>query len=150
MIRKLNKEEYPQAALLSLEVFCLCGSEDFNAEGLEAFKSFVDSDRLLNELAIYGAFENNTLAGILGTKNEGTHISLFFIRKEYQRKGWGRKLFGFAVQDHPVKEMTVNSSSYAVNFYRSLGFEPTGEKQQKNGIIFTPMKREADMCFRCR
>ena len=32
MIRKLRKEEFTQAAELSLEVFSQCGAEDFNTE----------------------------------------------------------------------------------------------------------------------
>ena len=82
MIRKLRKEEFTQAAELSLEVFSQCGAEDFNTEGLETFKSFVYSNELMNELTIYGAFDKETLIGALGTKREGTHISLFFIRPE--------------------------------------------------------------------
>ena len=141
MIRKLRKEEFTQAAELSLEVFSQCGAEDFNTEGLETFKSFVYSNELMNELTIYGAFDKETLIGALGTKREGTHISLFFIRPEYHRKGIGRKLFDFALCDNAVREMTVNSSSYAVEFYQSLGFRQVCEQQETNGLKYTPMKR---------
>jgi predicted GNAT family N-acyltransferase len=94
---------------------------------------------LLNELVIYGAFEDKNLVGIMGTKNEGKHLSLFFIRKKYQCKGIGRQLFCFAINDCPVDEMTVNSSTYAIPFYQSLGFEKTKEKLCTNGITYTPM-----------
>lgn len=99
----------------------------------------------MNELAIYGAFEDKHLVGIMGTKHEGKHLSLFFIRKEHQCKGIGKQLFCFAINDCPVDEMTVNSSTYAIRFYQSLGFERTNEKQCTNGITYTPMilKRKA-------
>lgn len=139
-LRKLHITEYSQAAGLSLKVYLESGSRDFNAEGLETFKSFVNSNELINELTIYGAFEQNKLIGILGTKNKGTHLSLFFILPEYQRKGIGRKLFDYAFKSDPVEEMTVNSSSYAIEFYRSLGFEKVSEEEEKNGIKYTPMK----------
>ncbi|MEI3074388.1 MAG: GNAT family N-acetyltransferase [Phocaeicola vulgatus] len=34
-----------------------------------------------------------SLTGILGIKNNGKHISLFFIKPEYHRQGLGKKTF---------------------------------------------------------
>ena len=141
MIRKLEKNEFRQAADFSLKVFTYCGVEDFNAEGLETFNSFIYADELMNEFTHYGAFENGKLIGVLGIKNERKHISLFFINPEYHRKGIGSKLFDFVLQDQPMQELTVNSSSYAVSFYQSIGFEKVSEKQETNGLKYTPMKR---------
>ena len=92
MIRKLDKTEYALATSLALEVYIQCGAEDFDEEGLNSFKSFISNEQLMNELVIYGAFEDKNLVGIMGTKNEGKHLSLFFIRNEYHRKGIGRQL----------------------------------------------------------
>lgn len=141
MIRKLEKNEFRQAADLSLKVFTYCGTEDFNAEGLETFNSFIYADELMNELTVYGAFDGEKLIGVLGIKNERKHISLFFINPEYHRKGIGSKLFDFVLQNQPMQELTVNSSSYAVSFYQSIGFEKVSEKQETNGLKYTPMKR---------
>lgn len=80
MIRKLEKNEYNQATDLALNVYISCGRSDFNDEGLESFKSFINNEQLMNELIIYGAFEQNELIGILGIRNNGKHISLFFIQ----------------------------------------------------------------------
>lgn len=143
MIRKLDKTEYQQAANLSLEVYLQCGTEDFDNEGLASFKSFIFSDQLMNELTIYGAYEKDELIGIMGTKNLGKHISLFFIKKRFHRKGVGRLLFNYALQDCPIEETTVNSSTYAISFYQSLGFEKINEKQVTNGLGYTPMKFSA-------
>ena len=90
MIRKLDKTEYDRATSLALEVYIQCGAEDFDEEGLNSFKSFIFSEQLMNELVIYGAFDNENLVGIMGTKNEGKHLSLFFIGKEHHRKGIGK------------------------------------------------------------
>lgn len=139
MIRKLDKTEYALATSLALEVYIQCGAEDFDEEGLNSFKSFISNEQLMNELVIYGAFEDKNLVGIMGTKHEGKHLSLFFIRKKYQCKGIGKQLFCFAINDCPVDEMTVNSSTYAIPFYQSLGFEKTKEKLCTNGITYTPM-----------
>ena len=93
MIRKLDKTEYDRATSLALEVYIQCGAEDFDEEGLNSFKSFIFSEQLMNEIVIYGAFDNENLVGIMGTKNEGKHLSLFFIGKEHHRKGIGKQLF---------------------------------------------------------
>ena len=140
MIRKLDKAEFQQATTLALEVYLQCGQDDFEDEGLESFKSFIFNDKLMNELCMYGAFEENKLIGIMGTKNEGKHISLFFIKKEFHRKGIGKQLFDYSQYDCPANEITVNSSTYAIRFYESLGFEKTNDRQQTNGISYTPMK----------
>lgn len=89
MIRKLDKAEFQQATTLALEVYLQCGQDDFEDEGLESFKSFIFNDKLMNELCIYGAFEENKLIGIMGTKNEGKHISLFLFKNYGSRSKKG-------------------------------------------------------------
>ena len=78
-IRQLQVNEYDKALTLSLDVFIQCGKNDFDEEGLKTFKSFIYNKDLVNELTIYGAFEGESLIGLIATKNEGKHISLFFI-----------------------------------------------------------------------
>lgn len=139
MIRQLNENEYGQVSKIALEVYTQCGTNDFDTKGLELFKDFIYDSDSMRHLTIYGAFDHGILIGILATKDRGEHISLFFIRKEYHRKGIGKKLFEFAYIHKPVKEITVNSSSYAVRFYQSLGFKKVGEQQQTDGLTYTPM-----------
>lgn len=140
-IRCLDRSEYPQAIALSLDVFITCGKADFNEDGLETFKSFVYNEQLMSELTLYGAFEEKELVGILGTKNEGKHISLFFIKPDRQKKGIGKALFQYMTQICKVAEITVSSSTYAVPFYSALGFAPLGEPQCFHGLTSVPMKR---------
>ena len=130
MIRKLDKAEFQQATTLALEVYLQCGQDDFEDEGLESFKSFIFNDKLMNELCIYGAFEENKLIGIMGTKNEGKHISLFFIKKEFHRKGIGKQLFDYSQCDCPANEITVNSSTR-----NQLYSDETHIKQIKKKIL---------------
>lgn len=40
-----------------------------------------------------------------------------------------------------IKGLTVNSSPYAVEIYKRLGFVSTDVMQEKDGIIFIPMKK---------
>lgn len=143
-IRQLNNQEYDKATLLSLDVFAKCGTDDFDMDGLETFKKFIHNKELMNELTVFGAFDNDELIGIIGTKHNGTHISLFFIHPDYHRKGIGRELFDYAYANQRVEEITVNSSSYAVRFYESLGFSTTAEKQETDGLRYTPMVKVVD------
>ena len=143
MIKQLERSEYNDAIALSLRVFIECDS----ASGLETFKSFINNKKLMDELTIYGVFENNKLIGVMGTKNDSTHISIFFIDIEFQRKGIGKKLFEFAFTNQLPKQITVNSSSYAVRFYESIGFTKTTEEQNANGLRYTPMVRDAKQSY---
>ena len=77
MIRKLAKEEYNNAADLSYKVCMECGISDFTQEGIETFKSFIYDTSLMNELDLYGAFDNNLLIGVIGLNRKRQHISLF-------------------------------------------------------------------------
>lgn len=138
-IRQLNNGEYNEAVELSLKVFMECGATDFDDSGLNTFKDFIYNKSLMNELTIFGAFDDSELIGIIGTKNKGQHISLFFINPQYHRKGIGRLLFDYAYSNQTVEQITVNSSSFAVRFYENLGFTKAAEKQVTNGLRYTPM-----------
>lgn len=140
-IRKLYISEHKEAIKLSLTVFMECGTADFNADGLETFKSFIHNPDLMNELIIFGAFDKDVLIGIVGTKNEGSHISLFFIHPKFHRRGIGKQLFDSSYVNQPKTQITVNSSSYAVRFYESLGFKKVADEQETNGLRYTPMQR---------
>ena len=140
-IRVLTKDEYAKAIQLSWQVFTTNGKEDFDDEGMEIFKSAIYDEQWMHDITIYGSFDNETLIGILGMKNGGRHISLFFIRQEYHRQGLGKALFQYAVHTCPSVEMTVNSSTYAIPFYKNLGFAVIGEKQNYHGLCSTPMRR---------
>lgn len=148
-IRKLSHLEYSEAITLSLNVFMECGTADFDAKGLATFKSFVYNKELMDELTIFGAFINNVLIGIIGTKHSAAHISLFFINPNHHRQGIGRKLFDYAYADQAVERITVNSSSYAIGFYESLGFSKAAEEQETDGLRYTPMIRTVN-ALRCK
>ena len=78
------------------------------------------------------------MVGVLG-RGKNAHINFFFVRKEYHRKGIGRKLFEAMLNDCDEKRITVNTSPYAVNIYKHFGFVPTDSEQETKGIKYTPM-----------
>ncbi len=149
-IRKIASTEVDAALDLALEVFMEFEAPDYKPEGVETFKSFVRGENLINGFKqglcpMYGAFDNDKLIGIIGMRENKTHINLVFVKKEYQRKGVATAIFRYLLDDllkeNPaISEITLNSSPYGVPFYLHLGFVPQSEEQEKDGIRYTPMK----------
>ena len=138
-IRKLATAEYDNAANLSYQVYMECGNNDLTQAGIEAFKRFIYDISLMAELDIYGAFDNGRLIGIIGIHREKQHISLFFVQKQYHRQGIGNSLFNYMMEYYKFTRISVNSSTYAVPFYQSLGFKVVGDKERNKGIVSVPM-----------
>lgn len=49
-------------------------------------------------------------------------------------------MFDAMRKGYEKQEFTVNSSPYAVEIYRHLGFVPTDTEQITDGIRYTPMR----------
>ena len=92
---------------------------------------------------MWGYYYENEIAGVISTRDV-SHISLLFVDKKYHKKGIAKALFSELLtelkKNPDVKKITVNSSPYAVEVYKKLGFKQTDEKQEKDGIIFIPME----------
>ena len=138
-IRELAKEEYGAALDLAWEVFQKFEAPDYAPQGVKAFYASIHDPDYLAQLRIYSAFDGDALIGILATRSGGTHIALFFVRGAYHRQGVGRQLFFRACRENSAGQMTVNSSPYAVEVYRRLGFCETDAEQTTDGIRYTPM-----------
>lgn len=90
-------------------------------------------------MRFYGAYEEHTLIGVL-VMRAPQHIGYFFVREDCQHRGVGKKLFETMRLDYVLQEFTVNSSPYAVDVYRHLGFVTTDSERITNGIRYTPMR----------
>ena len=138
-IRPLVQADLPQALALVERVFMAFEAPEYSAEGIQTFLSFLQDADALAALRFYGALDNGTPVGVLATRG-GSHIALFFVDAAHQGRGIGRALFETAKSACSVGRMTVNSSPYAVEIYRSLGFSPLSDEQVRDGIRFTPMQ----------
>lgn len=147
-IRPIRVSEWEDAMQLAWDTFILFEAPEYSKEGIQSFKNFV-RDPILKNLFIEGkyktlaAFCNGFMVGIIGVRNE-THVSLLFVDSEYHKKGIARKLmtrmFEKTFSEYGKREMTVNSSPYAVGFYHKMGFVDTAPEQLTDGIRYTPMK----------
>ena len=129
-------------------VFLEFEAPEYSDEGIREFKNFITpqavESRIANaELFVWGCFDGNKIVGVIATRPP-CHISLLFVDKAYHRKGIAKALYqtvmGHYRDNSDYTEMTVNSSPYALEAYRRLGFLDTDSEQTVNGLRFIPMK----------
>ncbi len=137
---KLTEESDRKSALnLVLQVFMEYEAPDYIEEGINTFKNFLSDREQTDKLEMYGAFEGAAIVGVIASRNDGCHISLFFVDGKHHRKGIGRLLFNTLLKNTASEQITVNSSPYAVEIYKRLGFVSTNSEQTTDGIRYTPM-----------
>ncbi|WP_028885618.1 GNAT family N-acetyltransferase [Teredinibacter turnerae] len=120
-------------------------ASDISPEGQNHFFSIV-ARVLGDDHAAYTTFcalRNEEPVGIISMR-EACHLSLFFCEPGSMGRGLGRMMLSalerHLISAHPAGcELTVNSSLFAVNIYRRLGFEVCGEPTSNNGILFQSM-----------
>ena len=147
-VRQLTNEEIRDALPMVWRVFNEYEAVNYPPDGAQAFRNAIRDEGFLSQLSAYGAFDGDRLIGILASRNEGSHIALFFVDGAYHRQGVGRLLFNAFLADSDREQITVNSSLYAVGIYEKLGFIKTAEAQTDSGIRFVSMvynnHRESD------
>ena len=139
-IRLLTDGERGEGLELAWEVFLRYDAPSYSREGIDAFGYAIHDPLYIRGLKFYGAFENGEMLGVLATRKEGSHIALFFVDGAHHCRGIGRALVQQAQKVCAARELTVHSSPYAVEIYRRLGFEISGEREEKDGIAYIPMK----------
>ena len=138
-VRRLAPEEYPAALELCWRVFLEFEAPEYSAEGVAAFRASLDDKERVRKLNFYGAFDGGKLVGVLCMRPP-QHIGDLFVDGAYHRRGIGRRLFEAMRQDYETQAFTVNSSPYAAEVYRRLGFAATDTEQLTDGLRYTPMR----------
>ena len=144
-----KEQDWEPAMKLAWETFLIFEAEEYSQEGVESFRDFI-SDQWLKNMFLKGdyqmfvALEKEKIVGFITVRNR-CHISLLFVDKEYHRKGIGRtliqKMGEYLITEVGVDYMTVDSAPYALGFYHKLGFWDLAPMQEKQGIIYTSMKK---------
>lgn len=128
-----------RAALdLAWKVFSDTVAPDYTARGAETFKKYLADGAKMDALAVYGAYADGKMAGMIALA-AGHHIALFFVDETFRGRGVGRKLFNRMLEEGH-KTLTVNSSPGAVKIYERLGFAAHGPARTVEGMVFIPME----------
>ena len=140
IVRSIRPETEPSCFPLIRKTFLAFEAPEYPPEGIAAFEKFLNDSEAIASLDFLGAYESEVLIGVVGWSALQNHICLFFVDEQFQHRGVGKKLWGGLLQSFPNSSITVNSSPYAVPFYRRLGFLETSPEQQTDGIRYTPMR----------
>lgn len=139
-IRKILDNEMDEALDLVWRVFLEFEAPDYTEEGIKTFKDSIDDKEWVNKRDFYGAFDdNNKILGVIATKDLN-HIALFFVDGKYHKQGIGKKLYEKIKSLNNDNYFTVNSSPYAHEIYKHMGFFDTAKEQSFKGLRYIPMK----------
>ncbi len=146
-IREIEEGEITEVHALVSSVFDQFVAPLFSDEGIREFKSFIEPPQLMERLRANSFFLvaeiGAEIVGVIAVR-DWSHVSILFVKGDYQGKGIARSLFAEALKrcrggKPDLEKITVNSSPNAVGAYRRMGFVPAGEEQLANGIRFVPM-----------
>ena len=144
MIKKITSNEFNNLKELVKSVFDASIAKDYSDEGKDEFYKFVNDNEKLESLDILGYYIEDRLIGVIGTRDEMSHISLFFVDNEFQRHSFGKKLLQTVVEASNAEVISVNSAPSAVNAYKYMGFVATDGVIEANGIKYVPMELKLD------
>ena len=146
---ELKNGEIDSFSKMVNDVFDEFVGKDYSEIGISEFKRYSDPENILTIInnkttKFFVAKKNNEIIGAIGIRNN-SHISLFFVKKEFHKNGIGKKLFTNYMEtlkgdNCEIKKITVNSSIYAEVIYSKLGFIKTDELQNKSGFKYIPME----------
>lgn len=151
MIKEIDSKDLKQAIDLVNAVFSEFVAVDYSEQGRNTFTNYlknkyeeVAADLLSKHKKMWAYYEDGEILGVISTRDI-SHISLMFVDKKHHKKGIARQMFEVVLAEikgnEGIKQITVNSSPYAVKVYERLGFAATGAQQEKDGILFIPMMR---------
>ena len=145
-IKKAQIEDLEEISNLAKKIYLKYNSSLDTDEGINNILTFINYDNLLMRTYIDGSLilkamdiKKNTIIGFIEIRNYN-HISLLFVDDKYFRLGLGKELFERAKDIMPSDKYSVNSSDYAVEFYKKLGFVAIYDNiKVENGVHFHPM-----------
>jgi ribosomal protein S18 acetylase RimI-like enzyme len=121
--------------------------KEFSTQGRDFLLSTLTAETIKQNLQsgyrYHVAEVDGLLAGVVAVKGN-THLYHLFVAEQFHRRGIAKKLWHHSMNECLANgnslEFTVNSSAYAVAVYKRLGFVAQAGPQEKNGVVFYPMK----------
>lgn len=148
VIRDAVEADAPAISRLATHLARKFIAPDCTAEGAELLLRMLTPchiEGLMGCGTIYWIAGGKTdIAGVIGFMLARAHLYHLFVAESHHRRGVGRRLWEHAIQkcrgDIHTGAVTVNSSRYAVPFYRSLGFVESDPENFRDGVISQPMR----------
>ena len=141
-----DNDAEPMAALLR------AASEEFITPGFapDASERFLDGNdaaKLRATVADGGFYfvarDGDEIAGMIGVVSR-THVKYLFVGGRWHRRGIARRLLELAIAEMqrrgPVAAVSLNASDYGLEAYKRIGFTVAAERQERDGVWFTPMR----------
>jgi len=121
--------------------------KDFTPRGAKNMRAIISEQSIRSYLGqgiqYHLAIFKGAVVGVLAIKQRN-HIYHFFVDKTHQKKKVAYSLWREWQAKDPQPRITVNSSKFAIAFYRSLGFKQHQPKVDINDIVSYPMIRERE------
>lgn len=121
---------------------------DLTPEGKDTLNESISEESLVrclndNRFRFHVVADGDRIAGVVGIR-DNAHVYHLFVSKAYQGLGLARSLWNTAravcEQNGNSGRYTVNSSTFAREFYEKLGFTRTGPPEVIKGVSSIPME----------
>jgi ribosomal protein S18 acetylase RimI-like enzyme len=150
LYKEIEDYEIEESWKLIQKVYNKFIAPDYNDQGNKKYHELINIDFLKNReidnrLCMI-CKQNNIIIGIIGIRND-FHITIFFVDPEFQNQGVGKRLIKLATEqfkeyNNKIGYLEVNSSPYAVEIYKKIGFRKISEEKNVFGIRFTEMRMD--------
>ena len=147
-IEELKLENLEEAIRVIEITFLKFEAPDYSKEGVENFFKFANyetiKENLNRNMKIYVAKVKEKIVGVIGYR-DNLHINLLFVLEKYQYNGIAKALYNEVIKNcrnAETKRITVNSSPYAHDVYKKLGFIDDDKIHEVDGIKFYPMHKD--------
>ena len=156
-IRKATPGDAERISKLVCELSAKYVVQEFTADGAEHLLASMNPDAISKY--IHSGFEyhvaetDKQVVGVIAIR-DNSHLYHLFVAEKYQRQGIAGKLWQVAMEtclsNGNPGEFTVNSSAYAVGVYEQWGFVAQSGPEEKDGVIYVPMKLEESPCLKTK
>ncbi|MGV0948118.1 GNAT family N-acetyltransferase [Empedobacter falsenii] len=128
MIRRIEEVDFPR--LREIWESAVLNTHDFLAkEDFEYYKENLPN--YFPHVTLFGYEIENQLVGFVGVAEQ--NLEMLFIHNDFRRKGVGKALLDFSIQELNVKSVDVNEQNQqAIDFYLSQGFKVIS-RSEKDG-----------------
>lgn len=146
IVRLAEARDWDAAIGVAWVTFQQISPQVCDEEGAKGFRDGLTStqlyiDFLQGRYPLFCAYQGKKVVGML-VLQDMAHISLFFVKKEFQGRGIGTELLEACrayCRERGVSDLTVNAAPTGLPFYLANGFQASAAERFEGGLRYTPM-----------